>query len=286
MAEAHCPASCGELIQGPIGAQSALISCPINWFSTVSVEQGRPSIHHERPMMRQALKATLTHLNLPTSLGHELRIEFDSTIPVAKGMASSTADISATIVATARHFNQTIDEPLIATIASSLESTDSTMFRSLTLFRHQLGEVVRSYSWQPNINILLLESDTTLTTSLFHQRHDHDLKTLSQQYHPTRKRLESAMQQQCTSQLGIATTMSATFSQAVIPKPEWATLLKIVEQCDLLGLNVAHSGTIVGLLYHEAKHDIDRVVAEINRRKVTTHYPHYHQVTMVMGGVR
>ena len=38
MAEAHCPASCGELLQGWILVSEKLVSCPINWHSYVSVE--------------------------------------------------------------------------------------------------------------------------------------------------------------------------------------------------------------------------------------------------------
>ena len=105
MAEARCPASCGELIQGWILGGEKLISCPINWFSTVSVTDGVPG-SHERPRMRQMLKAVLTYFDQPAEMARGLHINFDSTIPVAKGLASSTADIAATALATARHLGK------------------------------------------------------------------------------------------------------------------------------------------------------------------------------------
>lgn len=236
--------------------------------------------------MRQALNATLKQLQLPESLGQELRIQFSSTIPVAKGMASSTADISATIIATARHFHRTIEDALVATIATSLEPSDSTMFRSLTLFQHQSGEVIQTFPWQPNIDILLLESDATLTTACFHQHNDQYLDTLSHTYQATHRTFELAMREQSPTHLGTATTMSAQFSQHTLPKPAFNSLLNLVEQFDLLGLNVAHSGTIVGLLYHEAKHDIEKVIAEMKLRNLHHDYPHVHHLKMIMGGVK
>ncbi len=51
-------------------------------------------------------------------------------------MASSTADIAATAVATAHHLGHLLDEPTLARLCVALEPTDSTLFRQLTLFDH------------------------------------------------------------------------------------------------------------------------------------------------------
>lgn len=37
VAVAQCPASCGELIQGWILGSEKLVSCPVDWYSTVAV---------------------------------------------------------------------------------------------------------------------------------------------------------------------------------------------------------------------------------------------------------
>lgn len=78
-----------------------LVSCPINWYSYVSVEEGVP-LGLERPRMRQMLERVLKHLDIVPEATGMLRIEYESTIPVGKGLASSTADIAATAQATAR----------------------------------------------------------------------------------------------------------------------------------------------------------------------------------------
>ncbi len=135
VAVAQCPASCGELIQGWILGSEKLVSCPVDWYSTVEVETGVPR-KDERPLSRAMVDQLLAHWGYPPALSQQIRITLHSTIPVAKGMASSTADIAATAVATANHLGHLLDEPTLARLCVALEPTDSTLFRQLTLFDH------------------------------------------------------------------------------------------------------------------------------------------------------
>lgn len=286
MAEARCPASCGELIQGWILGGEKLISCPVNWFSTVSVSNGAPS-QHERPRMRQMLAAVLAHFGLPVEMARGLHISFESTIPVAKGLASSTADIAATALATARHLGETLDEAALATLCVNLEPTDSTLFQRLTLFDHQTAATQISYDWQPNLDILLLESPHILSTEDYHRRDRQtallaSAATLEQAWQLF---AQAAAQHDC-SLLGQATTLSARASQHLLVKPDFAALLALVEELDLYGLNVAHSGSVVGLLLNRQRHDVEKLYWQLQQRGITQHYPRQHLLAMVPGGVR
>ncbi|WP_145524943.1 GHMP kinase [Yersinia vastinensis] len=286
MAEARCPASCGELIQGWILGGEKLISCPINWFSTVSVTEGMPG-HHERPRMRQMLTTVLAYFELPVDMARGLHISFDSSIPVAKGLASSTADIAATALATARHLGETLDEAALAALCVSLEPTDSTLFRQLTLFDHQTAATQISYGWQPTVDILLLESPHILNTEDYHRR---DRQTALLAGAASLERawqlfVQAAKQQDC-SLLGQATTLSAQASQHLLVKPDFAALLALVEELDLYGLNVAHSGSIVGLLINRQRHDVEKLYWQLEQSGITQNYPRQHLLAMVPGGVR
>ncbi|MGS9097669.1 L-threonine kinase, partial [Salmonella enterica subsp. enterica serovar Infantis] len=53
---------------------------------------------------------------------------------------------------------------------------------------------------------------------------------------------------QFTLRLGEAATLSAIDSQTLLPKPGFNALLSLVEEIDLYGLNLAHSGSVVGLM--------------------------------------
>lgn len=286
MAEARCPASCGELIQGWILGGEKLISCPVNWFSSVSVIDGVPGCH-ERPRMRQMLKAVLAHFDQSTDLAHGLHINFDSTIPLAKGLASSTADIAATAVATARHLGKTLDEATLAALCVSLEPTDSTIFRRLTLFDHQTAATQIAYDWQPRMDILLLESPQMLNTEDYHRRYRQAALLASA---PSLQRAwqlftQAAERHDC-SLLGQSTTLSAQASQHLLVKPDFCALLGLVEELDLYGLNVAHSGSVVGLLLDRQRHDVEQLYWQLQQRNISRNYPSQHLLTMVPGGVR
>ena len=286
MAEACCPASCGELIQGWVRGGEHLVSCPIDWFSTVEVREGSP-LERERPRMRAMLGAVLRHLHLPAALGDGLRIEVDSTIPVGKGMASSTADIAATAQATARHLGHELSESDLAALCVGLEPTDSTLFRELTLFDHKAGAVLARHDWLPEVELLILESPERLLTSDYHRRDRRaplleGAPLLARAWH----HMELAARHADARELGQATTLSAIASQRLLVKPLFSELLALVEQEALLGLNVAHSGTVVGLLLDPARHDRERIAALLSRPPFCQHYPRLHRARMVAGGVR
>jgi uncharacterized protein involved in propanediol utilization len=46
-----------------------------------------------------------------------------------------------------------------------------------------------------------------------------------------------------------------------LPKPGFDALLELVESAGLYGLNVAHSGSVVGLLLDRRRHDVDFAMA-------------------------
>ncbi len=287
MAEASCPASCGELIQGWINGGEKLVSCPIDWFSTVEVTKGSASLSRERPMMRKALELSLKYLDVPYVESTQLKIDFSSTIPVAKGMASSTADIAATIAATYRHFNVEYSDQLIASLCAQLEPTDSTMFNSLTLFDHNQGVVSTHYGEMAAIDMLVLESDVEIETKVFHQvDHRSTLLGSSKALDMANSHLASAIKSKNPAQMGHASTASAIESQIILPKPHFSQLLDIVASHQLYGLNVAHSGSVIGLMFDARQHDIEHVIFDMERQGLRCSYPHFHLHKMISGGIR
>ncbi|MBA5838793.1 GHMP kinase, partial [Morganella morganii] len=123
----------------------------------------------ERPRMRQMLERVLKHLDIVPEATGMLRIEYESTIPVGKGLASSTADIAATAQATARFYGHELSPETLAELCVAVEPTDSTLFSSLTLFDHQTAETQISLGWAPDLKLLLLESPDVVLTEDFHK---------------------------------------------------------------------------------------------------------------------
>ncbi|HEY0208152.1 GHMP kinase [Acerihabitans sp.] len=286
MAEARCPASCGELLQGWILGGEKLVSCPIDWYSEVEVRAGRP-MAEERPLSRRMLDQVIDHFGFDPADVPPLRIDCRSTIPIAKGLASSTADIAATAVATARWFGRELDEITLARLCLRLEPTDSTVFRALTLFDHRHGACHVSQQWLPKLDILILESPQTLTTCACHRRiGDNDLRAQEEQLNGAWMLFRQSCAQHSPRLLGEAATLSARARNSLLPKPGFDKLLRIVEQQDIYGLNVAHSGTVVGLLLDASRHDTDRLMAALAETGLLRHYTRQHITRVVAGGVR
>lgn len=286
MALALCPASCGEIIQGWVQGSEKLVSCPVDWYSEVEITAGSP-LADERPLVRAMVNLVLQHWQLPAHLSQAIRIHCRSTIPVAKGMASSTADIAATAVATSRHFGFSLDETTLARLCVMLEPTDSTVFRHLTLFDHNTAETHIPCEGLPAMDILLLESPLTLRTEDYHRLpREQVLKTNAQALDMAWHLVQQACEQNAPSLLGEAATRSAVASQSLLPKPAFRELLALVERCGLYGLNVAHSGSVVGLLLDRDKHDVEAVCWQLRKPALHRHWPKQHLLRMVEGGVK
>ncbi|MDL4619087.1 L-threonine kinase [Citrobacter amalonaticus] len=286
MAVAQCPASCGELIQGWIMGSEKLVSCPVDWYSTVEVSTGSP-LADERPLSRAMVNRLLEHWDYPAHLSQDIRVSIHSTIPIAKGMASSTADIAATAVATAQHLGHQLDESTLAQLCVSLEPTDSTVFQQLTLFDHNDASTQIPCDAQPALDLLVLESPQTLRTADYHRiPRQAGLHAGA----PALKRAWEKVQEACADQnpyrMGEAATLSAIASQMLLPKPDFDALLSLVEECDLYGVNVAHSGSVVGLMLDRQRHDVDYVKWLLARNRLTEHWPEQHLLRMVSGGVK
>lgn len=285
VAVAQCPASCGELIQGWILGSEKLVSCPVAWYSTVEVCDGAPRAQ-ERPLSRMMIERLLHHWGYPAQMSQALRIETHSTIPQAKGMASSTADIAATAVAAAHHLGRRLDEPTLAALCVSLEPTDSTLFRQLTLFDHNDASTQVACGSAPELDVLLLESPLTLRTADYHRRaRQRALLAEAPALQRAWRRLQEGCQRQDPYRLGEAATLSAIASQRLLPKADFPALLAMVETFGLFGVNVAHSGSVVGLLLDRRRHDVEALRRHLMQHGLTRHWPTQHLLSTVPGGV-
>ncbi len=236
--------------------------------------------------MRTALRKTLKHLEIPDKFSDTLAIRHQSTLPVAKGMASSTADIAATILATARHFDHPISEHEIAQICTQIEPTDSTVFSNITLFDHHIGTAHAQFDWTPDLSLLILENNELLETSVYHRLERepllrHHEEQLSQAY----ALFCAGMTEQDLQKIGDATLMSAIASQSILEKKDFIGLLKFVEKHQLVGLNVAHSGTVIGLLIDCNRSDWEHIQADFCRSPLAESYPIQHHAKLIAGGV-
>ncbi|MGM9925659.1 MAG: propanediol utilization protein [Bacillus sp. (in: firmicutes)] len=285
--KAICPASCGELLQGWIAGGEKLISYPIDWYSEVTLEAGRACGHH--PRHRKAWRAfyqTCRHYRIPAGEIPPVSLTVRSTIPIAKGMASSTADIAATAAATAHLLGFELTGGDLARICLSLEATDSTIFPTLTLFDHLRGKAMEQSGWAPSFHVLVLEPLSMLVTEEFRRQGRQALQRkqaplLEEAYAYYRQ----ALAERSLRKLGEAATISAMANQEILPKPCFSAFRKLVETGEVWGVNVAHSGTVVGIMYDEEVVSGGDLLRRIEEKGITKAYPRHHFRRAVRGGV-
>ncbi|MGM0216212.1 GHMP family kinase ATP-binding protein [Enterococcus sp. AZ109] len=268
---ATCPGSCGELLQGWVGDSQKLVSYGIDSFSRITVSTGR----WDRLLPKKiqaAAKKTVQHLEVSEKALEKLMITVDSDLPIAKGMSSSTADIAATCQAVAAYFNKTISREEILAICLGIERTDSILFPSLTLFEQQTGSSRAVSGWCPQFYVIVLEPEQEVLTEECHSPQvEHLVYQQRQRFHQVYCQYLEAVEERSLQKLGKTALLSARLNQEILPKPYFNELVKLSKQFDLLGVNVAHSGSVVGLLVEE-KQQIPRILSAIQHSALSCWY--------------
>lgn len=281
------PGACGELVQGTLdGEQPFLISCPIDRFSVAEVELasegGDWSCPPDTPKSVAALRAALAHLGRP-EVGGRLRIRSD--LPRAKGMASSTADIAATVYALAEALEREIAPREVARIAVGVEPSDSLMFPGLALFDHRGGRVYEDLGPAPSLEVVVLDFGGTVDTLAYNRRYRADLlRKMVVEHQEALAAVKEGLRRGNLADIGYGATLSARAHQRILYKPQLETVIALARDVGALGVNVAHSGTVIGLLLDPAQADGPATVAYL-----TTHLPDLESISlhrMVGGGPR
>jgi len=260
-AKARSCGSCGEVIQGFIGGRELLVSCPIDLFSEVTLEEVPYFCANQgRKKSRVALEKSFEVFGLSVEDTYKIKIQINSSIPVGKGMASSTADIVATIKASAKLVGKEIKPEEVAQIAVSIEPTDSVFFRGLTLFDHLEGAVLEPLGKAPPLEVLVLEPPEVLETLKFREVDYSGIKRKNQdKLEHALWLLKEGIRTQNSLLIGEAATISSIANEAVLEKPDLFAIIRCAKEANAVGVTVAHSGTVIGILIDKAYADADKV---------------------------
>ena len=254
-AMARAPGSCGELAQGMLDGNYFLVSCPIDMYSTATVEispgSGRVTAPPDAPKSRRAVE-----LALARSGRHDVdaRLSLSSPIPRGKGMASSTADISAAIAATASAVRPgaEISPDEIASIALRIEPSDSVMLPGIALLDHKSGSTMRTLGAPPPMRVVVLDFGGNVDTLAFNGvNRDSALNRLEAQFSEALSLIEAGIRAGNPVAIGEGATLSAVANQQLLYKPQLDTVLHLAEEVGAVGVNAAHSGTVLGMLFED-----------------------------------
>lgn len=246
------PGSCGELAQGTMNGKKFLITCPIDVYSEVTVKphEGAASLNLGNKVIA-AIEKTCRYLKIPNTFD----ILLQSELPIGKGMASSSADISAVCQGVALSAGKLLSPDEIADIALAIEPTDAVFYPGVMLFDHVNGQIRQYLGNAVPMYIAIFDVGGEIDTLDFNQRGD-----LDKLNHAKERQVQEALNLICEGLLkgdaclvGKGTTLSALANQKILFKPYLEEIMNIGLSWGAAGVNIAHSGTVVGVLFPAGK---------------------------------
>ena len=245
------PGSCGELVQGRMNGINFHATCPVKIFSQVSVSLiegcGRMDFPPERVKSAKAVEKTLTLLN---GKGRAIKLRINSQIPMSKGMASSTADITGSCQAVASLLGKRVTPSQIAHIAAEIEPTDGIMYEGVVCFDHTTGTLLENLGYPPPMKLLIVDPGGTVDTTAFNRRKDLDIlrRANEEVVQEAYFLVKEGIKKRNTELIGMGATISSICNQTILYKPQLKMVISLSKKVGALGVCVAHSGTVMGIL--------------------------------------
>ncbi|MER6716271.1 hypothetical protein [Streptomyces sp. NPDC000877] len=265
VASGVCHGTLGELYQGPLRAgpdpDIAVVSFPVGRHSRVSFTPGAvpgpgvnpgavpgapppPSPLGEKSAT--AVRLFLEHYGLRLPPGEWTA---RSELRVGVGMASSTADIVATLRCLFRLFSLPYDTEVVVGVLAAIERADSVFLDEFALYLSGRHRLVRRLGTDIGFHTAYVTEPGTVDTAAV-------TPLLLEHY-----RRRGAAYEQCLTDLlkgfacgdaaavARAATSSAVLSQEVLPKATFEGVLAHRERFGADGVFVAHTGCLTGYLF-------------------------------------
>ncbi|PBB23984.1 MULTISPECIES: kinase [unclassified Mesorhizobium] len=265
----------GELIQGVFQGddghlQRGLVTLPIAGLKSVAtfvlgVDKG--IIVHPDHKVKAAAAARLTLDLLSVSGGGDLTLH--SSIPVGHGYGSSTADVVASIRAVAAALKALLRPSSVGRLAVAAErASDAIAYDDhAVLFAQREGAVIENFGGSlPPLLLVGFKANGGApvdTLQLSPARYD---SSEIQQFGVLRALVARAVRFQDPYLLGRAASASALISQRHLPKQGFNEVVQIAEEAGACGVQVAHSGSLFGVIFDLSETDLRRKAGLVAQR--------------------
>lgn len=247
-----CHGTLGELYQGPLGhgpePDIALVSFPVDRHSWVHFTRGTDP---PGPLPLGEKSATAVRLFLDR-FGMELpagRWSAHSDLPVGVGMASSTADIVATLRCLFHIYALPYDPGVVTGVLSSIERADSVFLDQFALYSSARHHVVRRLGTAIGFHTAYVIERGTVDTAAVTPLLLRHYRRRAQEYERCLTGLLKGFSAADPAAVARAATASATLSQEVLPKRAFEAVVAHREEFGADGVFVAHTGSLVGYLF-------------------------------------
>ena len=267
----RAPGTCGEFLQGSIDGQSFLVTCPINRYSYALSNVIQPFSKEFcalQPKSAQARKLVQELVQQKNKNQICPPVYVRSDILQGKGMASSSADISVTAMATALAMDYDLSLKELEQICLSVEPTDASFYQGVTQFDYIKGTISKPLGMCPPLKILVFDEGGSIDTVSFNKQADLQNKILEKEsiIQESFDLFKQGLITHDIKLIGQAATLSAFGNQRILYKPNLYDFHDVGNSYNSVGTIIAHSGTIMGLLFPVDYGRIDDCKNEILRK--------------------
>ncbi|MDY5213387.1 GHMP family kinase ATP-binding protein [Intestinibacter sp.] len=282
-----CPASCGEFVQGILDNEEYLSSYAINLFSVATLEESNDIIYKGPRKSRRAMELVFEKFNIPVEDTKNISLNINSQIPVGKGMASSTADIGATIKATLSMLNKTLTGEEISKLAVKIEATDSLLLNQHSIFNPLTADIKKYLGGINDTKVVILEPNDILNTKLIRTMPNYKMYKMQNKeiIKKSFDLLDEGLAKKDLNLIGRACTYSGLANENIHQKPFLKDIIEVSDKFGCYGVNIAHSGTVVGILMHKEMDD-KRIIQYLKENEISQYYKKIYTSDIIDGKVR
>lgn len=256
----------GELLQGALAtpAEDFLVTLPIARRSTARVtlfpdvaEVFVDPVHKQK----SALVARSVLRWCGARFGGTLEITSD--LPEGKGMASSSADLVATVRAVGAALGRLVSPRETELLLRGVEPTDGVMYDGIVAFHHRKVALCRMLGAPPALTVVGVDEGGQIDTVDFNVSRPAITPGERREYETLLDDLSFALPRGDLRTVGRVATRSARLNQRRCHKRLLDPMIDISRETRALGVVVAHSGTMVGVLVSREDPSHDAKVADI-----------------------
>ncbi len=242
-----CHGTLGELFQGPVGDGIGVVSFPVDRYAWAHFTAGgAPDPLPPLPKAAHSARLFLAEYGLSLPPG---RWTSHTELDVGVGMASSTADIVATLRCLFRVFGLPYDPAVVIAILAEIERADSVFLDEFALYLSDRHRVVERLGTAIGFHTCFVVEpgavDTCAVTPMLLEHYDRRAAA----YLACREALLAAFCAGDARGVALAAGTSAALSQKVLPKQTYDAVAAHRAEFGADGTFVAHTGRVIGYLF-------------------------------------
>jgi uncharacterized protein involved in propanediol utilization len=240
----------GELVQGVLpDDREFMVTFPIDAWTTARF---RPTIHdreiHVHPDHKiKAWRLVRAALDAVGYYGGGV-LEISSDLPEGKGLASSSADLVAAARAVAAATGTQFDERTIETLLRDIEPSDGVMYEGVVAFYHREVRILSSFGAGPAIVVIGHDEGGQVDTNSHNRIRKPFDAADKREYAGLLAQIGEAIAAENLPEIGRIATRSAEMHAKARIRPGFGDLRRACAEIDGLGLVLAHSGTMLGIM--------------------------------------